>query len=83
MATVSMTLGPVSQSKTISADHLNRFLAALHGMYDPEGGPYTDQQVAQKWINDTLNSIKTITHQYEARKASAAATDAVDEIDLT
>jgi|KBSMisStaDraftv2_1062788.scaffolds.fasta_scaffold12264_6 hypothetical protein len=82
MATVSMTLGPVSQSKTISADHLNRFLAALHSMYAGEG-QFSDQQVAQKWINDTLNGIKTITHQYEARMASAEAVDAVDEIDLT
>lgn len=81
MATVSMTLGPVIDNRTISSDHLTRFLSALHEMYDPKG-EYTDQQVAAKWVDVTLDSIKEITRAHEQRKAASDAINAVDDIEV-
>ena len=85
MATVSMTLGPVIDTRTISSEHLTRFLVALHAKYDPIAGETvpTDQQVAAKWVDEILDSIPKITKEHEAKVAAKDAATAVDEIELT
>jgi hypothetical protein len=79
MATISITLGPETRSKTITAAHLTRFVTAFRAIYGPvpngSGGmrDRTDAEVATAICDGLFNAWKAAVLSYEKDVAAKAA----------
>lgn len=63
----------MTHSKTVSVDHLTRFIAATRfNLNLPQN--MTDLDVLDTWAHHVLEAAKDVTRQYERGAASAAVT---------
>ena len=81
MATITFSVGGLSEARTVSAGHLTRFLACYRVLYnDPN---LTDAQVFTRWVNNELAGVRTTVRSYENRVAEATANAAQTNIDFS
>ena len=93
MATVSITVGPFTISKTVSAGDLTRLVAAYKVIYgqvpvDPGAIPIvlrdmTDQETFNKFAGGILQGMVNAVKGAEQQVASQAAVTAVTSISMT
>jgi hypothetical protein len=89
MATISITLGTETRSKTITAAHLLRFVSAYRAIYGqvPNGAggmrDRTDAEVATAICEGIFNGWKAAVLQHEKDVAAAAAEATQTALTLT
>lgn len=87
MATLALTItvggNAVGRTRTISAGHLVRLIAALRVVFPQNPDNRTDEQVVQEWADRTIASLKTITRETEQAAATVAATASIADISFT
>jgi hypothetical protein len=89
MATISITLGPETRSKTITAAHLTRFVTAFRAIYgkvsDGAGGmrDRTDAEVATAVCEGIFKGWQAAVLRYEKDVAARAAEAGQSELTLS
>jgi hypothetical protein len=93
MATISIQLGPETRSKTISAAHLLRFIAAYRAVYgqvpvdpqQPNGAQRdrTDAEVATAICEGIFRGWQAAVVSYEKDAAARAAATGVADLTLS
>lgn len=92
MATISITVGAFTASKTVSTNDLNRLLAAYRTIYgqvpvDPSASPVvmrdmTNQETFDKFSSGLLQGMVDAVKRAEQQVASQSAITAVTSITL-
>ncbi len=70
-------------TKTVSAAHLTRFIAAMRVVLDRPSPQFTDAQVHAAWAQRIYDQARADTKRVEAQAATTAAAAGVTEIDIT
>jgi hypothetical protein len=84
MASFTITVGPHTVTKTVSAGDLTRFVAAIRGTYATAAEPLaTDALAAAKYFDQVFAGAKDLTKRFEREAARETAGNAVTDIALT
>ncbi len=81
MATITFSVGGLSEARTVTAAHLTRFLACYRALYNNPA--LTDAQVFTMWVNNELAGVRSTVRTYENNLATATAVAAQGNIDFT
>lgn len=80
MASITLTIGSLTTTKTISTADLNRVVAAFKARY---GASLTNQQAFDIWAAGSLASLQDIVRNEEIAASNAATAAAFVPVSIT
>ena len=80
MATLTLTIGPLTSSRTVTNERAQAVLSAAFDLRHPEGGDYTNQQKLDWIVQQLIPQLLTqLSRQHHERTAVDVAMREFDE----
>lgn len=80
MATITLTIGALSKTFTLSAADVTRVTDAFKATY---GASLSNAQVFDIWANSTMQALKDVVKRVEGDAAAQAARNAISDVAVT